>query len=104
MGARKNRIIRDNIFVLGAVINSVINGKEDPIQTQVGDIEKCFDKLWLQKTTNELFEAGMTNNKLNLLFMENRRAQVAIKVNNKITRRVPMKDVELQGSVWGSLK
>ena len=104
VGARKNRNIRDNIFVLGAVVNSVINGKQDPIQIQVGDVEKCFDKLWLQKTTNELYEAGMTNNQLNLLFIENRNAKVAIKVNNQITRRVNMSDLELQGSVWGSLK
>ena len=45
VGARKSRNIQDNLFVLGAVINSVINGKEDPIQVQVQDVEKCFDKL-----------------------------------------------------------
>ena len=28
VGARKNRNIRDNIFVLGAVVNSVVNGKD----------------------------------------------------------------------------
>ena len=59
VGARKYRNIRDNIFVLGAVVNSVINGKEDPIQVQIQDVEKCFDKLWLQATTNALYEAGL---------------------------------------------
>ena len=54
VGARKNRNIRDNLFVLNAVINSVIHGKEKPIQVQVQDAEKCFDKLWLQATTNAL--------------------------------------------------
>ena len=54
VGARKDRNIRDNIFILGAVVNSVINGNEDPIQIQVGDVNKCFDKLWLQKTINKL--------------------------------------------------
>ena len=86
------------------MINSVVNGKEDPIQIQVGDIDKCFDKLWLQKTTNGLFEAGIQNDKLNLLYNENRSTKVAIKVNNQITRRVTMRDLELQGSVWGSIK
>ena len=32
VGAKKGRNIRDNIFVLGAVVNSVIKGKEDPVQ------------------------------------------------------------------------
>ena len=104
VGARKHRNIRDNIFVLGSVMNSVINGKEDSIQIQVQDVNKCFDKLWLQETTNALYETGLTNNNLNLLYLENKNAKVAIKINNKLTNRFSVQDVELQGSVWGSLK
>ena len=33
--AWKSQNIQDNLFVIGAVINFVINGKEDPIQVQV---------------------------------------------------------------------
>ena len=104
VGARKCRNIRDNIFVLGSVINSVIHGNEESIQIQVGDVEKCFDKLWLQNTTNDLFEAGLKNDKLNLLYLENTNTKVAIKVNNSITRTINMKNIEMQGSVWSSLK
>ena len=104
MGARKNRNIRDNIFILGAVINSVTNGAEDPIQVQVVDVEKCFDKLWLQSTTNALYDAGMKSDLLNLLYIENEKANIAVKVNGQLTKRVIVKDVEIQGSVWGSLK
>ena len=42
--AQKNRNIRDNLFVLGAVINSVTKGKEAPIQVQIQDVEKCLIK------------------------------------------------------------
>ena len=104
VGARKNRNIRDNLFVLNAVINSVIHGKEKPIQVQVQDAEKCFDKLWLQATTNALHDAGLNSDMLNLLFEENKNARVAVKVNGKLTRRTSVKHVEMQGSVWGSLK
>ena len=100
VGARKNRNIRDNIFVLGAVMNSVTNGKETPIQIQV----QCFDKLWLQATTNALHEAGMNNDMLNLIFTENQQAKIAVKVNGSLSKRVTVKNVEMQGSVWGSLK
>ena len=99
VGARKYRNIRDNIFVLGAVINSVINGTEEPVQVQVVDVEKCFDKLWLQSTTNALFEAGVQNELLNTLCIENKVAKVAIKVNGQLTKRVDIKNVEIQGSV-----
>ena len=46
VGARKGRNIRDNIFVLNAVTNSVINVNAEPIDIQVFDVEKCFDALW----------------------------------------------------------
>ena len=38
------------------------------------------------------------------MFLENRNSKVAIKVNNKITRRINIRDTEMQGSVWSSLK
>ena len=49
VGARKNRNIRDNIFVLNAINNSVINGNEDPVDVQLFDAEKCFDALWVEE-------------------------------------------------------
>ena len=104
VGARKHRNVRDNIYVLSAVSNSVVNGKMPPIQVGVTDIEKCFDKLWLLSTINALFDAGLTNDTLNLLYLENKNAQIAIKVNNKLTKRISVKDVIMQGSVWGSIK
>ena len=48
VGARKERGVRDNMFVLGAITNSVVNGNSAPIQVQVMDIQKCFDKMWLE--------------------------------------------------------
>ena len=84
VGARKYRNIRDNIFVLGTVTNSVINGNQNPIQVQIQDA----DKLWLQETTNALYEAGIQRDMLNLLFLENQRAQVAIKFYGNLTKRI----------------
>jgi hypothetical protein len=99
VGARKDRNIRDNIFVLGAVINSVTNGSEDPIQVQVVDVEKCFDRLWLQATTKALFEAGVKSELLNILFIENKNAKVAVKINRQLTKRVEVHEVEMQGII-----
>ena len=104
VGARKNRSARDNIFVLGAIINSVTKGNCEAIQIQVMDATKCFDKLWLQACINSLYEAGIDNDTLNLLYIENKNAQVAVKINNKLSARINVKDVVMQGSVWGSIK
>ena len=79
VGARKGRNIRDNIFVLNAVMNSIKKGKEDPVDIQVFDIEKCFDALWLQECINDIYEAGLQNDKLLIFFIENANAKVATK-------------------------
>ena len=69
VGARRHRNIRDNLFVMGAVLNSVVMGNEEDIDIQVFDIEKCFDALWMQECINDLFELGLKNDKLSLLYL-----------------------------------
>ena len=59
VGARKDRSCKDNLFVIGAVSNSVINGESRPIMVQSIDIKKCFDKLWLEASINALYDAGL---------------------------------------------
>ena len=61
------------------------------------DAVKCFDKLWIQSGINSLYEAGINNDYLNLLY-------IAVKINNQLSSRISVKDVVMPGSVWGSLK
>ena len=68
MGARKEWKHRDNLFVLYAVINSVINGEIEDVDLQLFDVVKCFDKIWLQEAINDLYDADLNNDKLVLLY------------------------------------
>ena len=104
VGARKERGVRDNIFTMGAIANSVINGNSKAIQVQVMDVKKCFDKMWLESAINALYDAGLRNDILNMLYIENANANVAIKVNDKLSKRISVNNVIMQGTVWGSLK
>ena len=103
VGCRKSRGARDNIFVISAIISSVLKSKLRPIQVQVIDVITCFDKLWFEACVDNLYEAGVNNDKLNLLFIENRNADVEVKINNKVSKRMNVKNVVMQGSVWGGL-
>ena len=103
VGARKNRNIRDNLFVIYAVMNTVINGSEEPLDICPYDIEKCFDALWTHECINNLYNAGLQNDKLTLLFKMNQNAKVAIKTSQGLTERVNISNIIMQGSVWGSL-
>ena len=103
VGARKHRNIRDNIFVMNAIKNTISKEKKETVDFQIYDIEKCFDKLWLHEVINCLYEAGLRNDKLPLLFLENVNAQVAVKSNEELSRRIDIKELIMQGSVWGSI-
>ena len=67
-------------------------------------MEKCFDKLWLQAAINSIYEAGLSNDFLNILYIDNKKANIAVKVNGKLTQRFNVENIVMQGSVWGGLK
>ena len=49
VGARKNRNIRDNIFVINAILNNVKKRNLKDTDITIYDAEKCFDKLWAKE-------------------------------------------------------
>ena len=103
VGARKGRNVRDNILVLNAITNSIVNGNEDAVDVQIFDIEKCFDALWVEECVNDLFTSGFKNDKLPLLFKENQNAMIAVKTSTGISKRISIRNIIMQGTVWGSL-
>ena len=103
VGSRKNRNIRDHIFVLNAVINSFCQNDESAHDFQIYDTKETFDSLWLHEVINDLFDAGFRSDKLNLLFLENTSAQVAVKTPSGMSRRTTILNTFMQGSVWGGL-
>ena len=103
VGARQGRNIRDNIFVINAVLNSAAKRSLKDIDIGIYDAEKCFDKLWAQECFNDVMEHGFKNDKLPLLYSANVNAKVAVKTKSGTTRRISMSEIIMQGTVWGSL-
>ena len=59
--------------------------------------------MWLQECINSLYEAGLDNDKLNLLYLSNSSAQVAVKTATGITDRTNILNIVMQGTVWGNI-
>ena len=57
IGAMKNKNIRNHLFILNGIINSVIQGEEDCIDVQIYYVEQCFDALWLADCMLDLHSA-----------------------------------------------
>ena len=68
-------------------MNSVANKTEKAVDFQVYDVDKCYDSLWFYEVVSDLFDAGLTNDKSSLLFLENTTAQVAVKSSSDTSRR-----------------
>ena len=68
-------------MIIHGVINSVIKGKEDPIDIQIYDLEKAFDALWLEDCLNDILDntdATKHNDEISLLYEANKTNMVAV--------------------------
>ena len=92
VGARRKRGMNDNLFVLGALMNSAAHEKDGPLFIQLCIIEKAFNSSWLPDCINDLFEAGIQNDKIPLLYMSNKRANVSFKLNQNKSKRFIIED------------
>ena len=89
--------------MINAIINSVKRGPEDPVDIGVFDVNKCFDSLWVEDCINDMFEAGLRNDKLPLLYIMNQNANIAIKNSWGLTERTNIRNIIMQGTTWESI-
>ena len=106
IGGRQKRMSKDHLFLVYGIMNNVINGDEDSIEIQIYDIEKAFDKLWIQDCLNDLIDImpeDMVNEKIGLLFKSNEVTKVAIKTPFGLSKRIDFETLVTQGGSWGPI-
>ena len=104
VGARKRKNIRNHVFILNGIINEATKKKSEPVDIVVVDYEQCFDSLWLAECINDLFDAGIKDDKLALIHKMNSVNQVAVKTPFGLTERKVVEEIVLQGEVFGPLE
>ena len=93
---------RNHILVINGIIQDVLSSKKKKsIDIQIVDYKKCFDSMWLEETINDLYEAGVQDDHLSILYEANREVNVAVKTPNG---RVKVKEIILQGEVFGPME
>ena len=83
-------------------IKSMKNKKCRDAQGLVNEL--CFDSMWYEEVTNQLYEAGVNDNKLALLAKINESNDIAIKTPVGLTRRENIKKIICQGDPWGGIE
>ena len=106
IGARRNRNIRDHLFVINGILNDIKENKSKRgIDLGIYDISKCFDKMWYAETGNDIFKAGVKDDKFILIANSNKECQVAVKTPwGGLTDRIPLSELEMQGTVLSNIK
>ena len=107
VGGRKEKNIRNHLFIVYGVINSVMNNESPPVDIQFYDLKQCFDAMWLEESMNDLCDSIPQNdwdNKLALVYQNNCENHVGIKTPFGLTDRVQINKIVTQGGVWGPIQ
>ena len=82
IGARREKNIKNHLFVVYGIINSILHEENYCIDLNIYDLEKAFDALWLEDCLNDLFDTlpkEQCDDKLALIYKANRNNLVAVK-------------------------
>ena len=104
VGGRKGMNVRNHIWIVNGIICDVLSTKKkNPIDIQIFDYKQCFDSLWLQECLNDLYDSGVKDDKLALLYNINTEVKVAVKTPVGRTKRESIFNVITQGDVFGPI-
>ena len=103
VGGRRNRSIRDNLFIVYGVINNALQKKLN-LDLSLYDIAKCFDSQWHAETMNDLWDVGVRDNKFAVISEMNSRCNISVRTPVGLTERFELTDIEMQGTVLGPIK
>ena len=107
VGGRKGRNIRNHLFIVYGVINSVTNNESPPIDIQLYDMKQCFDAMWLEESMNDLCDTIPEkdwDDKLAMIYQSNSKNLVAVKTPFGLTERTQIDEIVTQGGVWGPIQ
>lgn len=91
VGGRKGRSVRDHLFMVNGIVFDHHNSQNKPITFQILDYSLCFDSMWFEEVTNDLYTAGVDNDNLALLHNINESNDIAIQTPIGLTKRENVK-------------
>ena len=65
-------------------MNAAVQKVIKPVDLQIYDCAKCFDSLWIEECMNDMFESGVTNDKLAMIYYGNRKNMISIPMRGMI--------------------
>ena len=107
IGGRRGQTIKNHLFIIYGIINSVLVEEKSCIDIQIYDIVKAFDRLWLDDCMNDLYDSlpsEQQDDKLALIYQSNVKNLVAVNTAVGLSKRVNIEKIVTQGGVFGPLQ
>ena len=73
-------------------------------RNSIYDCRLCFDSLWQEHTINDMYEAGIKNNNLSLLWQINKENNLAVETHTWLSQREQVNNIICQGGSMGSIE
>ena len=104
MGGRKGKGCRFNLFIINGIIHDVLRNKNNkPVLLQIYDYAQMFDSMNLELAISDIYEAGLKNSNLRILYEANKKIHMAVNTPDGTTDRRTIENSVLQGDTFGSL-
>ena len=104
IGARRERNIKNHLFVVYGIINSVLKDGKSCIDIQVYDLIQAFDSLWLEDCMIDMYDSlppSQHDDKLAVIYESNQNNYVAVNTSVGQKERVNIQNVVMQGGTFG---
>ena len=99
-GGQEQRGTIDHLFTFRA-IQDEYRYKKKNLYIFYGDLEKCFDKLWLKDCMVDLWKAGVSAQEVMLVYNMNKKASITVDTPYGMTTEFIAQEVVRQGTIWG---
>ena len=104
VGGRENRSSINHIFVINGIIHETVNSKKNrPVTLQIYDFKQMFDSMNLQEAVSDLFDSGVKDNTLALIYEANKNISMRVKTPSGLSAETSFEKIVLQGDTWGPI-
>ena len=104
VGGRKNKSCINHIFVLNGIIHETVKSKKNnPVTIQIYDYKQMFDSMVLKEAISDLYDSGIKDNTLALLYETNTNITVKVKTPTGLSAETNIKGLVLQRDTWGPI-
>ena len=88
IGGRKGKGCRNNLFIINGIIHDVLSStRKKPVLLQIYDYSQMFDGINLEEAICDMFEVGVRDDSLGLLYEANREIKMSVKTQYGLTEK-----------------